>query len=118
MSNAIQDIASERARQQRVEGYTTAHDDQYVSGRLALGAAAYCLTAAKMRGIAHQLRLWSWPRETFKPKDPRRDLVRAGAMVVAEIERIDRLAAETARAAKIAAAAAKKTQHKESKTRG
>jgi hypothetical protein len=29
---------------------------------------------------------WSW----FKPTTPRRDLVKAGALIVAEIERLDR----------------------------
>lgn len=35
---------------------------------------------------------WPWQRKWWKPKDPRRDLVRAGALIIAEIERIDRAA--------------------------
>jgi len=35
-----------------------------------------------------------WPPEwDFKPNEPRRMLIKAGAMILAEIERIDRLAA-------------------------
>jgi hypothetical protein len=36
--------------------------------------------------------LWpsKWAEHWFKPKDPRRDLVRAAALCIAEIERLDR----------------------------
>jgi hypothetical protein len=37
--------------------------------------------------------LWPWSVQWWKPKDRRRDLVRAGALIVAEIERLDRAAA-------------------------
>lgn len=37
---------------------------------------------------------WPWSREWWKPKNPRRDLVKAGALIVAEIERLDRLEAQ------------------------
>lgn len=37
--------------------------------------------------------LWPWSGEWWKPKDRRRDLVRAAALIVAEIERLDRAAA-------------------------
>lgn len=33
---------------------------------------------------------WPWGAEWWKPKEPRRDLVRAGALIIAEIERLDR----------------------------
>jgi len=31
----------------------------------------------------------AWAREWWKPKDRRRDLIRAAALIVAEIERLD-----------------------------
>ena len=34
--------------------------------------------------------LWPWAAEWWKPKDCRRNLVRAGALILAEIERLDR----------------------------
>ena len=34
--------------------------------------------------------LWPWAASWWKPKNRRRDLVRAAALIVAEIERIDR----------------------------
>ena len=33
---------------------------------------------------------WPWHRQWWKPKNARRDLVRAAALIVAEIERLDR----------------------------
>lgn len=33
---------------------------------------------------------WPWPSKWWKPKSQRRDLVRAGALILAEIERLDR----------------------------
>ncbi|MCY2697597.1 hypothetical protein [Acinetobacter baumannii] len=42
--------------------------------------------------LHHALRLRWWPfADTFwKPKSPRQDLVRAAALLIAEIERLDR----------------------------
>lgn len=36
---------------------------------------------------------WCWDRSWWKPTTPRRDLVKAAALILAEIERIDRAAA-------------------------
>jgi hypothetical protein len=33
---------------------------------------------------------WPWSLHWWKPKSPRRDLIRAAALIVAEIERLDR----------------------------
>ena len=38
---------------------------------------------------------WPWADEWWKPKNPRRDLVRAAALLLAEIERLDREALKT-----------------------
>ena len=40
----------------------------------------------------------TWDASWWKPKDRRRDLVRAGALIIAEIERLDRLDAARIRA--------------------
>jgi len=34
--------------------------------------------------------LWPWGKEWWKPSDRRRDLVKAGALIAAEIDRLDR----------------------------
>jgi len=85
---AARDVLAERQRQMQVEGWTLAHDDQYRHSELAHGAAAYALVNDKRTRPA----CWPWAAEWWKPLDDRRNLVRAGALVLAEIERLDRAA--------------------------
>lgn len=87
MSKALEDIAAERQRQIDVEGWTAEHDDAHSKGELSDAAAAYILGSDWLKMI----RLWPWSWEWFKPKSRRHDLVKAGALIVAEIERLDRL---------------------------
>lgn len=88
----ILEIARERERQIASEGWTEAHDDQHINGEMAGAAACYTLQATKhwMSGAATIVRLWPWDTAWWKPTDARRDLVKAGALIVAEIERLDR----------------------------
>lgn len=91
---ALADVAKERHRQRDVEGWTPAHDDTHVSAELAMAGACYAL--ASFLNTEHALnttftRYWPWDRKWWKPKTPRENLVRAGALIVAEIERLDRL---------------------------
>jgi hypothetical protein len=92
-AQAARDVLAERRRQIESEGYTPAHDDEYDEGEMARAAACYALSAVGVKGndIA-QLRFWPWADEWWKPSDPRRDLVKAAALILAEIERIDRAA--------------------------
>ncbi len=90
-SQALQDIITERHRQQAVEGWTPGHDDQHASGQLAIAAACYALAAVLVNFQAMVALLWPWADAWWKPKGPRRNLVRAGALIAAEIERRDRL---------------------------
>jgi hypothetical protein len=108
---AIQDVIAERNRQKSQKGWTSEHDDEHDSGELATAAACYALPDEKreirpfnvVRDIGRSVgesilitgvdvvpRLWPWDAEWWKPKDRRRDLVRAAALLIAEIERIDR----------------------------
>lgn len=93
MTKAIDDIAAERQRQIEVEGWTPEHDDTHDDSELADAAACYAMMSRPgnpdvMRDIL--ARLWPWNRSWWKPKTRRADLVRAGALIVAEIERLDR----------------------------
>lgn len=90
---AAADVLAERKRQIEHEGYDPSHDDQHTDGSLAQAAAAYALNASRRvydprRGEV----FWpeSWNRLHWNPKDRRRDLVRAAALIISEIERIDR----------------------------
>lgn len=92
--SVIDDIAAERRRQIEVEGYDTAHDDAHDGGELAQAAAAYALVTTK-EGFPSMVReIWPWQWHQFYPKNLRSDLVRAAALIVAEIERLDRVASK------------------------
>lgn len=89
-SRATADVIAERRRQVDDEGWDAEHDDQYQnSGQMAQAAAAYALRASPAQ-YNHAHDLWPWSDEWWKPKDVRRDLVRAAALIIAEIERLDR----------------------------
>ena len=90
--SVIDEIAAERKRQVEVEGWTVAHDDEHESGLMARAASCYASPH-----FLKPLRIgvpigWPWARKWWKPKSRRRDLIRAAALIVAEIEKLDRLA--------------------------
>jgi hypothetical protein len=104
---ALADVLAERHRQMSVEGWSPEHDDTHVNFEMARAAAFYALhTAADALpeptcGVpsdryglfltADQAWPPEWDHATWKkPKDARRNLVRAAALLVAEIERLDR----------------------------
>ena len=94
---AVADIAAERQRQIDSEGCSPEYDDKYATGEMALAAACYALSAGNHEAAPVALEeamfdCWPWSRSWWKPTSSRRDLVKAGALIVAEIERIDRQA--------------------------
>jgi hypothetical protein len=91
---AARDVIAERRRQIEAEGWTPQHDDEHDFGEMARAAACYALSSRGSMSWARNLipRLWPWENTQWNPKDPRRDLVRAAALILAEIERLDRLA--------------------------
>ncbi|MFV4850505.1 hypothetical protein ACNJNU_13025 [Citrobacter freundii] len=87
---AILDVIAERQRQQSVEGWTPEHDDQYGKSQLLWASSCYLLnTIQPFNRIPMD---WPWDSSWWKPTNSRRDLVKAGALILAEIERIDRAA--------------------------
>jgi hypothetical protein len=90
-SRAVSDIIAERHRQITAEGWTVDHDDRHMPGEMALAAASYCMTSFPHRDMEQTAKnVWPWKDSWFKPKTRRRDLIRAAALIVAEIERLDR----------------------------
>lgn len=87
---AILDVISERQRQRAIEGWTSEHDDAYQNSELADAAACYAINAHN-QGFSTPAH-WPWAPYWWKQSGPRRDLVKAGALILAEIERIDRAA--------------------------
>jgi hypothetical protein len=109
LTKAAQDVLAERQRQIEAEGWHADHDDEHANGEMAMAAACYAAhssvwqaiehtTVRNKPGLAQRLvsaqefvhRMWPWGKAWWKPKDDRRNLVRAGALILAEIERLDR----------------------------
>ena len=103
-ANVFADVINERRRQVEAEGFDAAHDAES-NGELAIAAADYALAAGKHHdwdaeayrgqetpvGDSHDgCPQWPWAQSRWKPKSPREDLVRAAALILAEIERLDR----------------------------
>lgn len=85
-TKAALDVLAERRRQVEAEGWTPEHDDAYENNELPQAATCYTTPAiATAYGW-----VWPWPHEWFKLTTPRRNLVKAGALILAEIERLDR----------------------------
>ncbi|HHN3347785.1 TPA: hypothetical protein ACRN0B_001624 [Pseudomonas aeruginosa] len=91
------DVQAERRRQITAEGWTPEHDDEHSHGQMARAAACYALagssapndgTAALLVSLA-----WPWDEQWWKPSTARRDMVKACALALAEIERLDRATA-------------------------
>ncbi|HGM6487700.1 TPA: hypothetical protein ACKP3F_005752 [Pseudomonas aeruginosa] len=90
------DVQAERRRQVEAEGWTPEHDDEHADGQMAQAAGCYALHAGgigtdwpdgRQNGAAL---FWPWDKDSWKPTTPRRDLVKACALALAEIERLDR----------------------------
>lgn len=91
LSKAAKDVLAERTRQISHEGWTPSHDDEHADGSLAVAAVCY---ASAGTSIDFGIRYWPWDDASYKPGGARRNLVKAGALILAEIERLDRGAAE------------------------
>lgn len=98
ITHAAFDVLRERLRQKEVEGWTAEHDDQHDGGELAEAAACYALASADPEGADCPLvalgAFWPWDPKWWKPGNRRRMLIKAGALILAEIERLDRAAAK------------------------
>lgn len=109
-------IGAERRRQVEVEGWAPEHDDEHTNGEMAIAAACYAWNAPRPLEIEDA---WPWDRRWWKPTTPEvtivpcrcrsvsecnhcaiapdaltrarmRDLAKAGALIAAEIDRLDR----------------------------
>jgi hypothetical protein len=96
LSSAATDVLTERQRQKDVEGWTTAHDDAYSKNELQRAAMCYLMLPASDASLPHAL--WPWDFKWWNPTTYRRNLVKAGALILAEIERLDRATLATEQA--------------------
>lgn len=89
-TEAARSVLAERARQIAAEGYTPEQDDGYNPGVLALHGGLYACHAYDNLTKKRAPEGWQWDAKWWKSKDPRSNLVKAGALILAEIERMDR----------------------------
>lgn len=98
MKNGIEIIAEERKRQVSKEGFTGMHDKRHVNGELANAAALYAMTKDRKKtlkkwGQSYLSYFWTFEKAWYKPtpKNRIKELAKAGAMIAAEIDRIQDL---------------------------
>lgn len=105
--SGLQLIGEERQRQKSAEGFDCTHDSPYLNSELPRAARSYLNAGMHMTihtspdcpvvtDVAQQFadlrkpfRDWPWDSAWWKPSDdPVRNLVKAGALIAAEIDRI------------------------------
>lgn len=98
MKTGIEIMAEERLRQVEKEGWTFEHDDQHTDGSLALAAASYAVAEDGRQSYKDDKFIpsfWpeSWDEAWWKPtpNDRIHELAKAGALIAAEIDRLQRL---------------------------
>lgn len=99
-STGVEAIARERGRQQDSEGFDILRDAQYVKGELADAARSYATRAVYLvhliaKGVMQRPNKrppagWPWDHDWWKPdnEDPIPNLIKAGALIAAEIDRL------------------------------
>lgn len=102
--SGVELIAEERTRQISEEGWSSVHDDEHRNYELARAGAVYADAAGLVAAGALPEEVkqsiltygcetpWPWEPEWLKINaDPVRCLVKAGALIAAEIDRLNRL---------------------------
>lgn len=98
------EILRARLRQIQKHGFGPEHDDRYKAGELPLAAATYVMVAVRPQMRVHYRNtLWPWPDHWLRHESERDSLIKAAAIIIAEIERIDRKAAQASDAVMTAA---------------
>lgn len=99
-TKAIADVLKERNLQLE-KGFDGQHDSHWGDGQLILSAMNYIGSVVfRRKGLDPKIQMmnggvfsgwwhWPWDSKWWKPKTDREDLVRAAALIIAEIERID-----------------------------
>jgi hypothetical protein len=95
---AIDLIRTERQRQIDMEAWTPEHDDTHEDGELLRAGVIYIWhgtdRAAPIREDGAPFS-WPWDVSYWKPRDRRSNLVRGGALCLAEKERLERAGKHT-----------------------
>lgn len=95
MKSGVEIIAEERKRQIEVEEWTLEHDDEHRCGELSDAAVCYATRGYwrnYQRNPAYCM-IWPFNQKWWKPTpdDRIKELAKAGALIAAEIDRLQRL---------------------------
>ena len=103
MKTGIELIADERRRQIEIEGYSIKNDQKHENGELADAAALYALSDDMMDFIDNEwgndmhLHIWPFDLSYLKKRtngdiyERSKDLIRAGALIAAELDRLQNM---------------------------
>lgn len=106
VNKALIDVLKERVEQVEKHDYDDVHDDKYLNAQLTRAGVHYAAAAAsaimlKDKSYAGLTPLtvqtgfdWPWPLSFWKTGPIRKMLIKAAALIIAEIERIDRIEAK------------------------
>lgn len=83
----LQLVSDERDRQIITEGYDVQHDRNHHKNDLAYAAIAYALHAVGRARLAQDI--WPFSPSSYKPKNRETDLIRAAALIIAELDRTE-----------------------------
>lgn len=78
-------VKEEREKQINKHGYNVAHDRQHSRKAVLYGALAYLNSAIYSSNVG--IEDWPFEKESFKPEGDIKNLVKAAAMIVAEIDK-------------------------------
>jgi Lar family restriction alleviation protein len=95
LTDGARDVLAERRRQVEQEGWTPEHDDSHNNGELARAASCYAHAAGSWMDQRRMPAAWPWESHWWKPTTSRCNLVKAGALILADIERLDRAALQS-----------------------
>lgn len=99
LERVLLDVMKERSRQVHIEGFTAATDDEHDPGTLAAASSAYGLYVADTLSPQSQgdggfdigpPDSWPFDLSWWKPSDPRTAMIKSIALMVAEVEALDR----------------------------
>jgi hypothetical protein len=85
MDKIISEVAAERRRQTTELGWTPEHDDQHDNDQIIYAALDYMMPSRKLAPNS-----WAYNAKVVRRIPRRAELIKACALLVAEIERLDR----------------------------
>lgn len=87
-------VFNERFRQVRIEEWSPGHDDEHINGELRDAGIAYAMACDERAGDDVS-NVWPWDAGWWKPSEnPIRNLAKAAALFIAEIDRLIRKGAK------------------------